>query len=122
MSTDKTPQQELLQSQMNAGKPDNNDSSNEQLIEREQLIGTPFWAIKQNDKWALIMGKYKMNEGDLKSKEEVLDYIEENIYNIILRMTMILINDVYEERSKEDEYKAKWDKNEKKNHSSEATK
>lgn len=33
-----------------------------QLVEREHIEGTPFTAVKQNDRWFLTLGKYKVSD------------------------------------------------------------
>lgn len=83
---------------MNADEANKENSSNENLIEREQLEGTPFWLIRQEEKWAIVMGKYKMNDKELRSREEAIKYMEDNKYNISLRMTMIIVNDIIREQ------------------------
>lgn len=90
-------QQELLQSQITAKETSNSESNSEKLIERVPLIGTPFTSTKHHDEYHLVMGKYRLNERPLANHEEVIDYANEEEYNIILKMIMIVVNDLIEE-------------------------
>lgn len=87
-----TSQQELLHTQMNA-EPVDNSKSGEQLIEKVPLTGTPFWAIKHEEKWSVVMGRHKMNDVQLDTLDEVWGWLEVNSYTIVLRMMLIIKNE-----------------------------
>lgn len=61
--------------------------NNEELVQREQIGGTPFWAEgNDNDGYYLRMGRHRLTIETFKNKEEVLEYINYNMYDIILKM------------------------------------
>lgn len=44
-----------------------------QLVEYEQVKGTPFTAVKDKGEWFVLMGKYRLSEG-FGYKEEAIRY------------------------------------------------
>lgn len=85
MTTTKTPNQEALQSQTSAdGLPPTNNNSSE-LIQKEEVPNTPFNLVTTENGTFLAMGIIRLTE-DMQTKEEVLHYLANNTYNIIVRM------------------------------------
>lgn len=102
-------QKDLLQQQTGNIQP---DTPNEPLIEREQLEGTPFWMIKIQDQYNLIMGKYKLTDVPLKDKEEIFSYLQTNMYNIITRIVAIIANNMITDYMKDEKETKPQTKNE----------
>lgn len=55
----------------------NRVSSNEEIIKRERIEGTPFDAINEGDGWFLVMGRFKITE-----KTENIQELEEQIKGV----------------------------------------
>lgn len=85
---------------MNASEADKSNSSNEELIERQQLEGTPFWIIKMENEYNLIFGKYKITQTPFKDKKTLTQWLNKNQWNIITQLAMIIANDILIERNK----------------------
>lgn len=91
-----TPKADELQSSMSADRQYKQNST--ELIEREEIKGTPFTIIKANNKYFLTMGIIRLTE-DMDTAEEVKTTIETEIYNIIVRMIggMTQLNNQFQE-------------------------
>ena len=76
---------------------------NSEILERELINGTPFWIIGNNvDGYFLAFGKYRL--GDVKnSKEEILDYLNNEMWTIIGFYIGILVDLMIEEKKKNGE-------------------
>lgn len=97
MSTD---QRELLHTQTNAGETHNLSSSlNEELIEREQTEGSPFWIIKENNQYLIVFGKYRLNKDPINNRKGVDQYLKKNLWNIVTTIALIIANDKLDEKS-----------------------
>lgn len=81
---------------MNA-EDQNKEHSSEELVERHQIPGSPFTSVKHQDQYYLLMGKYRLNEQPLASHDEVIQYANDNEYDVILKMIMIVFNDLVEQ-------------------------
>ena len=81
--------------------PDYN--KNENMLERELIKGTPFWIIGNSiDGYFLAFGKYRL--GDVKNtKEEILEYLNQEMWTIIGFYTGILVDLMIEEKIKNGE-------------------
>lgn len=86
-------QKELLNTQTNApNTPKEPSSEIEQLIEREQISGSPFWIIGDQEKgYFLTFGKWQLTE-PYQTKLDVLNSLKENEYDIILKMILCIID------------------------------
>lgn len=75
----------------------------EENDENNTLIpGSPFRIVKYMDgNYNLQMGRYRLNEKQLKSKKEVIEYIDENAWNIVGQMVILILNDQIETANKE---------------------
>lgn len=93
---------DILHSQQNADQTNKANSStepwdilglkkDEKLIERDPIPGTPFWMIREDEKYWITLGRYRLNQTPIADKEDVQTYLLENTYNIMLMM--ISIND-----------------------------
>lgn len=81
-------QNEILQAQNNQ----NDNSENTLLIEREQIDGSPFWAIGNKEEgYMLTFGKWQLTE-KLPGTLDVIQYLEANKYDIILKMILCIID------------------------------
>lgn len=86
-----TNNQELLRSQNLSEEPHKQNSSD--LIERYEIEGTPFTLIKQEGKYFLTMGNYKITT-PTDTEEETLKKLVTEQYNIILDMTTIVFDTI----------------------------
>lgn len=60
------------------------------LIEREQLDGTPFNLIKQENKYFITIGNYQLTP-QYNTEEEAIQDIQYNQWNIIITLIDLLI-------------------------------
>lgn len=90
MSTEK---QELLHAQTNAENHHNTNFSSEELLERENIEGSPFVIIGNEQKgYFLTLGKWRLTDS-FKTKLDVILDLDKNKYTIILKMLICVIND-----------------------------
>lgn len=83
-----TTKRELLNTQMNAEETPKENSS--KLIEREDIPETPFVLISiEQGKYFAVLGMKQITP-NFKTKGEVLQYIEQNMWNIVLTMILII--------------------------------
>lgn len=95
----KLEQREILHSQLNAEETPKQNSS--QLVEREQIEGTPFWIIgNTEDGYKLIMGKYQLTQ-NFKEKYEIHNHIEKHKWDITLQMILIVNSDTNKNQQNE---------------------
>ena len=73
---------------------------NEQILEKEAISGTPFWIIGNHvDGYFLAFGKYRL--GDVKNtKEEILDYLNKEMWMIHGFYTSILVDLIIDDKIK----------------------
>lgn len=95
-----TNKQELLNTQMSVEQPTNSNSSNDKLIERDIIPGTPFWKIKQNDEYTIVMGRYKINHIALTNEIDIDKFLKDEMYNVIATMVLSLIHNELEDALK----------------------
>lgn len=57
--------------------------------ELKRLKGTPFTTFTQDDQTSLLLGNYKITEQTFKTEEECNNYLNTEIYNVILTMICI---------------------------------
>ena len=86
MSTNKLEQEKL---QENVNDQTNLDSL--QMVDRKQVPGTPFWMVRFEDSWYLVMGKHRLTDG--MSEEECKEYLVNNQMTLILQMIICVIKD-----------------------------
>lgn len=67
------------------------ENSGTKLVDRIKIVGTPFTMVNYGENWYLMMGRYRLNETEYKTQEEVLQYMEDNQWDIILKMIAIII-------------------------------
>lgn len=66
----------------------------ENYLTNELLKGTPLWLIKTNEdgtEWILSYGRYCLKKG--KSKEELKNYLEDNMLNVITDIIIATIEE-----------------------------
>lgn len=66
------------------------NTNSSKLIEREQLEGTPFNLIKQEEKYFITIGNYQLTP-QYDTEQEAIDDIQFNQWNIIVTLIDILI-------------------------------
>lgn len=67
-------------------------NNTEQTVEYIPIENTPFTAGRQDNKWYLLMGKYRLTE-ELNSFEEVKEASEVNDWFRIMQICTIMINE-----------------------------
>lgn len=78
---------------MNAPGQENKSESGE-LIQRKQILGTPFTAIKlENTKWFLTMGKHRLTEPDYEY-EDLLRLVEKVDWTLIVNTVLTIIDNM----------------------------
>lgn len=80
-----------LQSQMSAGQTLRESSGDTELVKKVKMVGTPFTVIQYGEKWYLMMGRYRLNEDPYNTQLEAEKYLEENTWDVILKMIVIVI-------------------------------
>lgn len=90
-----TKHSELLNTQTNAKKTNKENSSTE-LVKMEKIHGTPFTAVLRDEKYYIIMGKYRMNEEPLNTMDEVYEFLENEMWNVMTAMMVIISGDTLE--------------------------
>lgn len=63
-----------------------------ELLQQEQIEGTPFTAVRLDDKWFLTMGKYRLSE-PTKTFEEVLEEAKDASWFRIMQLIQIMIEE-----------------------------
>jgi hypothetical protein len=68
-----------------------------QLVEYEQVKGTPFTAVKDGNKWYVLMGKYRLTEA-METKAEAVKDAEEITYFRIMQIFNIMMQDYQDQK------------------------
>lgn len=110
MSTSK---QELLRTQMSARNHHNSNGNGEppiegeyivdereypeeeELVDREKIDGTPFYVerTKKEEGYYLRMGRHRLTLEKIETKEAALEYINYNMYDLLLKMILAVMQD-----------------------------
>lgn len=64
------------------------------------MEGSPFTRVKQEGKYFMVMGDYRITPG-LDSEEELNEYFEGNMYNNVLSMLYIVVSKLDELKKQE---------------------
>lgn len=83
-----------------ANETDKQKSNSKELIEKIEIEKTPFTAIRQDDKWFLTMGRYRLTQ-PLDSKEEALAAGVDESWWRIMQIIKIMITEHENEKGKE---------------------
>lgn len=75
---------------------ENSLNEKSQIIEREQLKGTPFWIIKTEQGWFLVMGENRLSEV-MPTKERVKGWLLNNQWQVIMQIIVIVTNKIKQE-------------------------
>ena len=94
-----TNQRELLQSQTNAEGQPSIDSGKH--YENYRLPTTPFTIITQDDQSYLLLGKYLVTPKVFNGKAEAIEWLEDNMWEVVLSVACIAITSVNETKEKE---------------------
>lgn len=90
MSRKELKHSELLSIQSNAEENQNRENLNSELIERTEIAGTPFYLVGNEEHGYIItMGKFKLTQNK-PTKEEAMNLLTTDYWNIILRMVTSL--------------------------------
>lgn len=60
-----------------------------ELLKRHEFPGTPFTGVCENGIYILTMGMYRMAEKNFNSFDEIEEYINTNMWNLILLIAII---------------------------------
>lgn len=91
---------ELLQEQTTADQADNSNLKNGVTTstpnwEREQIPGTPFWIIGNEEQgYNVIMGKWKLSPTTLTSKNKCRLWLQQEQWSTILSMIICVTTDI----------------------------
>lgn len=69
----------------------NLNSSNEELIKKEPIEGTPFTIIGHNEEWNVLLGRYRIG-GPFKSKEEGINEAYNTSWDMILKVMQAVVD------------------------------
>jgi hypothetical protein len=73
-------------------KKENEETNNEQLVEFKNITGTPFTAVRMEEKWMLTLGKYRMTE-ELETLEECIKASEEHDWMRIMAVMQVMMKE-----------------------------
>lgn len=83
------------QSNANGSNGDNNNSNLEELVDREKINGTPFYIERTSEKegYYIRMGRHRLTAEWIETKEEALEYINYNMYDLLMKMVLAIMRD-----------------------------
>lgn len=67
------------------------ETKNTQLIEKEEVEGTPFTVVKQDDVWFILMGKYRLDPTPFPTKKEAIRDARRFSWDKIVQVAQIMI-------------------------------
>lgn len=88
-------QSELLHLQTNAAEANKaNSSENEELVQRVEIEGTPFYRVKLHDKpgWFVALGRYSLTTPDLEA-EEAERLVREKDWTLLFNVMRLIAGD-----------------------------
>lgn len=89
-----TKQQDILNTQLNAGEA-NNSNSLSKNFNRHQIGNGPFWALgTEEDGYHIVIGTHRVTEEPI-HKEETEDYLEKNLWRVIIQLIAIMVESTY---------------------------
>lgn len=69
---------------------------NEKLVERHEILNTPFVGVKlDDDTYIITMGQYRMAERTFKNMAEINSYVKTNFWDLIAVLTTIISENIY---------------------------
>ncbi|AXH77139.1 MAG: hypothetical protein [Microviridae sp.] len=85
-------QQDILKSQRNAEEADRENSETGKLMEREEIIGTPFLIVGNEEKgYFLALGPYRLTE-PTEYKYDVEKVLTEELWNIVIKVISVCLD------------------------------
>lgn len=78
-----------LKQQDKSNTPDSKDSNSKQLVEIEEVKGTPFAKVKEGKYWALVLGNYKLTPP--MKKEDIEEEAKRMDWNRIMQVMHVMI-------------------------------
>lgn len=67
------------------------ETKNTQLIEKEEVEGTPFTVVKQDDVWYVLMGKYRLDPTPFPTKVDAIKEALTINWDKIVQVAQIMI-------------------------------
>lgn len=84
----------LKQSQKSTNEQNSSESST--LVEVKQIADTPFTAVRNEDKWFLALGKFKLSQ-TVGSEEEVIEMSKDTSWSRLMNIMFIVATDAITE-------------------------
>lgn len=72
-----------------------------ELVERKQIENSPFMAIKHENDWFLVCGKYRMTTKSFESEKELREWIDLNHWELMATFCSIVAEETTKEILKE---------------------
>lgn len=76
-----------------------NSNSGDKLIERKEIIGTPFTAINTGEGWFLTLGKYRLTAVE-KELHELEEMVISKEWPFLMDVIGVMINEIINEKNK----------------------
>jgi len=70
---------------------------NKEMYEKVEIKDTPFFAVRENEDWWLILGRYRLNETPAKTREEIEEIVDNPTWFRYLQVMRIIAEDVLQE-------------------------
>ena len=75
---------------------DQNKSESSTLVEVKQIVDTPFTDVRNDDKWFLALGKFKLSE-TVDSEEKVIEMSKDTSWSRLMNIMFIVATDAITE-------------------------
>lgn len=69
---------------------ENTLKENYSIVERKQIEGTPFWIVKSEELWYLVMAEFKISSG-YETAEEAEEVLNNEMWLVIMHMIAIVM-------------------------------
>lgn len=89
-SQEKTKQKTKLP--ISAKEADKENSSTKQLIEYIPIEDSPFTAVRKEEEWFLMMGRYRLNNTPFKTLKEVKEDAKDASWHRIMQVVGVMID------------------------------
>lgn len=91
-----TKQQDILNTQVNAH---NNHKQNSTLVEMDNITGTPFKWVKQDDKYFIVLGNNRLTEPTT-TLSETLEKLQTEMFDVIFHTIIVIAQTLINESTK----------------------
>lgn len=96
MSDQNTAALEQLYPHMNAEEIAKQRSLNEELVEYNEIIGTPFTMafVKEQKRYYILLGKTKMETNGFEKDTIAINWMEDNMWTLVMRIASTVCRDM----------------------------